>query len=300
MLVEILIFLVVFLGIVYIIINYMNAKPTYQGPSALYDLSKANQIVLNNSDLPWNGKPCSLRFAIYISKAPRTLTKVNCITINPSTDTVAFGPSCDDYSFSTCKCASIDCSRCSTENKSGYMSQLLSIGNSLQLWTSGYTSENDKPYVPALLKVKTGTDLNQYYMESISLPAIPLQRWTVITIVKEGRRFDVYYGAVSVASKICDHVPIPPSTDTAWRAGNSGWRGQIGLFAGIQKTQTTEDVEKDVTTLVDSRGVPFYLNSIDLFSIAMPTLPECIFGNCNTLPAVKPMNPFTVYSSSVS
>jgi len=278
----------------------MNAKPIYQGPSAIYDLSKPNQLVLHNSDLPWNGKPCSIRFAVYISKAPRTLSKVNCITIDPSIDTAAFGPSCDDYSFKTCKCAGIDCSQCSTENTTGYMSELLRIGNSLQLWASGYTSENDKPYVPALLKVKTGTDLNQYYMESIALPAIPLQRWTVITIVKEGRRYDVYYGAIPVASKICDHIPIPPTSDSAWYAGNASWRGQIGLFAGMQKPQTTDDVEKDVAALVDTRGVPFYLNSIDLFSITMPTLPECIFGNCNRLPAVKPMNPFIVYSSTVS
>ena len=156
MLVEILIFIVVCLGIAYVTITYMKLKPTYQGPSAMYDLSKANQVVLQNSDLPWNGKPCSIRFAIYISKAPRTIAKVNCVTIQPSIDTVAFGPSCTDYSFKKCKCAGIDCGQCSTESTTGYMSQLLGIGNSMQLWASGYTSENDKPYIPAILKIKTG------------------------------------------------------------------------------------------------------------------------------------------------
>ena len=272
-------------------------KPTYQGPAQSYDLSIPSQKVLDYSDLGWTGAPSSLRFAIYVESAPRTVSKVDCISISPTVGATSFAPSCSDYSFQPCACKGTDCSSCGF-SASGYMSKLVNIGDSLELWASGYTSQNDKPYVPALLKIKTGKDASTYYMETVALPAIPLQVWTVVTIVKEGRRFDVYYGTNVVSSTLLHHVPIPPMTGANWYAGNSKWRGKIGLFAGIAKTQTSGDVEKDVESLVNTRGIPYFVDQFN-FSLSTTT-PSCPFGNCNPLPAVKPLNPFVVYSSSVS
>jgi len=178
------------------------------------------------------------------------------------------------------------------------MSRLLHIGDNIELWASGYTSQNDKPYIPALLKVRTNSDPNTHYMESIPLPAIPLRKWTIVTIVKEGRRFDIYYGAVTVASKLLDNIPTSPTLTTNWYAGDSRWGGKIGLFAVTSGALSTDDVEKDMENLVDSRGIPYYLSKIN-FNLDF-TMPDCIFGNCNMLPTVKPTNPFAVYASSVS
>jgi len=178
------------------------------------------------------------------------------------------------------------------------MSKLLNVGDSLEFWASGYTSQNDKPYVPALLKIKTGTDSSNYYMETVALPAIPLQGWTVITIVKEGRRFDVYYGDVLVSSTLLHRLPIPPTYGANWYAGSRNWNGKIGLFVGTNKAQSYQDISKDVETIVNTRGVPYSLDKLD-FSLTT-SMPSCPFGNCNPLPAVKPQNPFVVYSSSVS
>jgi hypothetical protein len=106
----------------------------------------------------------------------------------------------------------------------------------------------------------------------------------------------VYYGQKLVTSKLCDNVPVPPSTGSDWKAGVNGWVGKIGLFTGFAKAQSQDDINKDVSALVNSRGVPFYLDQMKFdFNVNVP----CLFGNCNGLPAVKPLNPFAVYSSTV-
>jgi len=290
---EILLFTVVAISIAYITLMFAGKSASYQGAAAMYNLSDADTTVLPAANCPWNGRPASLRFAIYIEGAPKTIAKVDCLeTATPLTQ---FGPSCADYTFKTCSCVGSSCTGCTVT--SPYLSKVLYIGDVLELWASGYTSANDKPLVPALLKIKTAQDTSKYFVESLSLPAIPLQRWTVVTIVKEGRRIDVYYGQKAVASKLCDNLPLSPS-GSDWRAcGMKGWNGQIGLFTGSTKAKTQDDVNEDVKGLVNTRGIPFYLDQIKLsFDL---TMPECMFGGCNSLPAVKPLNPFAVYNSSV-
>ena len=303
MLLEALIFISIAILISYITLLFLRVKPAYQGTAAMYDLSKPNQVALTAKDLPWTNEPCSIRFGIIIKEAPKTINKVECI--EDSSPTVSFAPSCSDYSYKSCNCAASDCTRCTlTNSSSAYLSKLLSIGTSLELWASGYTSQNDKPYVPTLLKIRTASDNTQHYMESIPLPAIPLQKWTIVTIVKEGRRFDIYFGEKLVTSKLCDHIPYPPGPMDSWYVGNPRWNGIIGFFAGTTKAQSSADVAADVQALVNTKGVPFYLDKIDLtpdLSVFnnLFTLPKCLLGGCNALPAVKPTNPFSRYVTNV-
>ncbi len=295
MLVEVILFVAVTLLISYFVVQFVKRPVTYQGGSALYDLSKEGTQVLSSTDMPWTNEACSLRFAVFIESAPRTVSKVDCIATTAGAGVTSFAPSCEDYEYKRCACDGVNCSGC--ELQGNYLSKLVSYGGNLQLWASGYTSQNDKPYVPAILKVTTASSPSQSYVESISLPAIPLQKWTVITIVKEGRRFDVYYGAKAVATKLLDYPPLSSIITSGWTAGNAKWAGKIGLFSGVKKTQTTADVLADVQSLVNTRGIPFYLDELNFdFNV---TIPECLFGNCNKLPDVKPLNPFSVYVTNV-
>jgi len=290
MLVEIVLFIAVTALVAYIVIQFI---PVKSSGGSFYNLSVPKDI--QNTKIPWDNRPSSLRFAIYVNEAPRTLAKVDCISTNTS-----FAPSCDNYTFKACMCEGVNCSRCDmTDSAGSYLSKLLSIGNSLEFWASGYTSQNDKPYVPAILKIKTASDTSQYYMESVSLPAIPLQVWTVITIVKEGRRFDVYYGAKLVATSLCSYVPVQPNASDNLAIGNKHWKGQIGLITGLSGRQTSGDVEKDVASIVNTRGIPFAIENLPL-TFTMPSMSVCPSGNCSQLPTVKPLNPFTAYSSSFS
>jgi hypothetical protein len=302
MIVEIIVVVLIALLVTYSIDRWRTSQSTYQGSSSVYDISKPNQVVLPNANLPWSNRACALRFGIYVKQAPRTLAKVDCVVDN----TKAFAPSCSDYSYKRCDCNGIQCgsatqtggSNCAlSEDAHSYLSKLLSCGDALQLWASGYTSQTDRPYVPAILRLRTVKTVSQHAIESVTLPALPLQAWTIVTIVKEGRRIDVYYGTKVVASKILDYIPAT-SGGQPWIAGNSKWKGQIGLFTGIQQAWTSRDVEKDVSSLVDTRGIPHVTTEVNITdTLKSISVPSCSLGNCNTLPTVNPQNPFTAYDT---
>ena len=299
MLVEALFFLVTVLVIVFIVL-YALPRPT-KGSTDVYPLkSAAVTSILSNSDFAWSAKPCSVRFLLQITQAPRTLQAVDCVPPPASTPMSTFDPTCPTYDFATCKCQGISCTECNkkTTNNS-YLSKIFRIGDCVELWCAGYTTSNDKPYVPALLKIKTSTDPTQWFYESVSLPAIPLQRWTVITIVKEGRRFDIYYGAKMVATKVLDHFPLAPSSLDQWIAGSNdlGWSGKIGYLSVFTHAENSDDVLADVASVVDTRGVPYDQITLSLKDVKFPT---CVGGDCLRLPTVGAPNPFVMWASTVS
>lgn len=297
--VEAVVAIFVAVAVGYLVSLYLTSKPEYVGGTDFYDLSKPNTVVADSKQLPWIVSPCSIRFAVFIQAAPRTVGAVDCAVIPASGNMISFTPSCPDYDFKRCDCDGANCTRCLGNS---YLTPLLKYGEALQLLASGYTNSRDKPFVPALLKIQTSKSTSQYYMESVPLPAIPLQRWTVITIVKEGRRFDVFYGQKQVASKILEFMPAIPNTILPWQTGGDTsslrWQGKIGLFSGMTKAQSTDDVAADVESLVNTRGIPYALERFD-FSVNFE-MPECLFGNCNKLPDVVKQNPFVVRMTNVA
>jgi hypothetical protein len=283
-------FVVVVSIVAYLTMQYMKKGKVSTG---FYDLTKSKSVIPNES-LPWNmTTPSSLRFAVYINLAPKTITNVNCTT---SDDTTTLTQSCTEYAFTRCKCNSInDCSNCMPDS---YLASLLSLGSCVNFMVSGYVAESDKPLVSTLLTIKTASSSNTH-IETIALPAIPLQKWTVITLVQEGRRIDVYYGSVSVASLNLKYLPVPAASTDSWKIGGmNGWDGKIGLFSTSLVQVTSTDVLNDVSNLVDTTGMPYSENDIAVsFDLGISS---CIFGNCSGLPPIKAPNPFTVYASSLS
>lgn len=289
MLVEAVLFLTVVLAIVMIVIYAI--PRSIPGTSSSVDLSAPVSLL---SPSGWSSAPCSVRFLLHVTQAPRTLHSIDCVQ-PPTGDTVKFEPTCPDSNFATCNCLASDCSRCKLENS--YLTKVFGLSSGvLELWMAGYTSSNDKPFVPAILKVKTARDDTQSYIEGISLPAIPLQRWVVITIVKDGRRFDIYYGTKLVASKVLDNYPVPPGSTDGWNGGATGWKGDIGYMSVVQKAVTTADVAADVASVVDTQNVPFSQTN---FFVDLPSF-SCPGGNCMKMPTVVPPTPFSVYQTTVS
>ncbi len=295
MITDIIAVLVITLLVAYVIISFTGGPSTFTGDKATYDLQKNTSGVAKSS---WTNRPSALRFAIHVQQAPRTLHNIDCVPAPSNGEQGSFGPSCQTYAYESCKCSSsTDCSNCMLSQEKGTgMSRLLWLSDFCELWASGYTSQNDKPYVPALLKIKTAKDSTNYYMESVGLPAIPLQTWTMITIVKEGRRIDVYYGAKQVASKLLRFIPVAVSESVKWSTGNSEWKGTIGFFNDVKGEWGAKDVKSDADGLLDTRGVPKYVTQMkmDIKEIQLPKI-GCPFGDCNSMPDVTPPNPFLVY-----
>ena len=300
MILEVLIGIVIVGIAAYLTINYIGSSSQ---STKVYDISSGESNVLTNAQLPWNmKKPSALRFAIYINGAPRTVAKVDDCDVATATGiSNRLIQSCDDYSYNICQCSGKnDCGNCTLQ--SNYLSKLLWMGTSVELWASGYTSESDRPFIPTLLKIKTANESNMYF-ETIPLPAIPLQKWTVVTIVQEGRRIDVFYGAKAVTGVYLKYPPVPAYKSDMWYAGGlPDWSGTIGLFSTTLTARTSQDVEADVANLVDSSGLPYAQNSIDL-AFDMGFVIPCFFGTCgsgSSMPVVQPPTPFAVYASNVS
>lgn len=291
MIVTIVLSIVVILIVTSLTLLYM--KRSSQS-TAMYDVSSPQTQVIPHVSLPWDMKtPSSLRFAVYMKTSPKTVSKIDCVNVK---ETTTLSQSCSDYSFTSCTCNSInDCSNC---RLGSYLSPLLSLGNCVNLLVSGHVAQSDAPYVSTLLTIKTASS-SSTHIETISLPAIPLQKWTVVTLVQEGRRIDVFYGADTVASMYLKYTPIPAPPTDSWKVGGMrGWVGQIGLFSTTLRATSSTDVANDVAQLVDTTGLPYAQNEMD-FSFDLQ-LPSCLFGTCTSLPSVRPPNPFSVYASSVS
>jgi hypothetical protein len=73
MLIEAILFIFFALALAYFITMFYGKSPSYKGKSALYEISQGGQTVFSGTDLPWTVKTTSLRFAIFIENAPKTL-----------------------------------------------------------------------------------------------------------------------------------------------------------------------------------------------------------------------------------
>jgi hypothetical protein len=110
----------------------------------------------------------------------------------------------------------------------------------------------------------------------------------MITIAREGRRYDVYYNAALVSSKRSEHV-----LDAFSAIGPivSGDRNMYGTVADIQvfaQRLTAADVSRLYSTLADTTGEP-YASKKDLN--LMDYMPFCKGGSCLSGPAVRPSSP---------
>ena len=104
--------------------------------------------------------------------------------------------------------------------------------------------------VTARLQVKTSLGT----METIDVPAFPLQKWVFLTILRDGRRFDVMYDDQVVASHRL--VEYPAQIANQLVVGGKAFLGQAThvLMAGSRLTPT--QVQQQRAQLADTTGMP--------------------------------------------
>jgi hypothetical protein len=108
----------------------------------------------------------------------------------------------------------------------------------------------------------TGSTVTQKYIETFTLPPIPLQRWTMVTVAREGRRFDVFYNDAIVLSKQTLNMPISNKINSNLRGVVSGSASLMGVLSSATvaaKRYTVQDVQAKYKELADTRGQPYVI-----------------------------------------
>lgn len=72
----------------------------------------------------------------------------------------------------------------------------------------GFTSENSLGSNTELVVYTNNTSVVEPTREIISVPNFPAQKWIALTILRDGRRFDVLYNNKVVASKRLQYMPV--------------------------------------------------------------------------------------------
>ena len=141
---------------------------------------------------------------------------------------------------------------------------------------------------PASLEVyvKGSTDPNR-----IDIPDVPLQRWTSVVIVKQGRKFNIYINGRLRASHMCTAMPDFDSTQPL-RTGDKRLGGRIALMSLASYPMQAHDVHQMNSRMADTTGKPYLSSGI---SLPVPKLNDitklitCPGGNCSTPIQAGPM-----------
>lgn len=140
---------------------------------------------------------------------------------------------------------------------------------------------------PARLEIFVKGYENPEYAE---IPNFPLQRWTAVVIVKNGRRFNIYLNGTLAVSHTCTAMPDFDETQPL-RVGDKRLGGTLSLLSLAPYAMKTNEVRELTRNSVDSSGKPYIpFTVMSLFQPLMPDMPDmpslpnigmwCPGGNC--------------------
>ena len=134
------------------------------------------------------------------------------------------------------------------------------------------------------------------FVETIPLPAIPLQKWIMISVIKDGRQINVYYNNLLVSSsKMLNMISNVNISGTVAVAGNVGLTGTIALVRMISTKMSIHDVNAYYSSSIDTRGSPTALSVTTTESGIKATATQssslskalCLDLSCISLPAIN-------------
>lgn len=142
------------------------------------------------------------------------------------------------------------------------------------------------------------SDAFETYVEFLTLPPIPLQKWVMVTIVKEGRRFDIYYDNKLVLSQKTDNNLSTSTSQEGIKCGNAGFSGYGGVFSIKASASTGTDIAGAYKQLTDTRGAPYITlpDSKNATPIKFPSL--CPSGGCIQAPSIRPAQPWLEWDTA--
>ena len=136
--------------------------------------------------------------------------------------------------------------------------------------------------------------------EIIDILNIPLQRWTAVAIVKQGRRIYIYVNGRLSISHTCASMPVADST-AALKIGDPRLGGSIALMSLAAYPMRPDEIRSLVQNTVDTSGKP-YLSSGIWEYLPIPNIFQwpnmnfmCPGGNCSsTVNQIGPLEQWSV------
>jgi len=157
---------------------------------------------------------------------------------------------------------------------------------------------------PALLSInmaKTSPlSTNAPAPEIIEIPNFPLQRWTGVAIVKQGRKFNIYLNGKLAVSHMCNTMPEFDSTQPL-RVGDPRLGGTIAQMSLAPYSLEANNVRELYKASVDTSGQPVQainvLNTLNMFTPSLPSHWWCPGGNCSSNGNKQGISPLEQWSS---
>ncbi len=121
--------------------------------------------------------------------------------------------------------------------------------------------------------------------EYAEIPNFPLQKWTAVVIVKNGRRFNIYLNGRLTVSHMCTAMPDFDDTQPV-KVGDPRLGGKISLISLAPYAMKTNEVRDLIGASVDKSGQPYMpITVYSVFKPIIPSLPNIgpwfPGGNCN-------------------
>jgi len=130
-------------------------------------------------------------------------------------------------------------------------------------------------------------------IETINVRNLPIQKWIYLAIVREGRRFTVFYNGEVITSHRLEYFPI--TTTTSLKIGDPALRGYyafpqlVGTPLSISELKNYEDLSSD------TRNKP-YLYLANMLTMPFKGCPDGLF--CFSTSKAPVHNPLKTWNST--
>ena len=304
------------------IMNTVNVQK--KGPFNLND----HRILFNDASFKTNTSVCFQGF-FYLETLQKTGIIKTCSPDDPTK------PNCNTGRYSLCPCVGNNCSTCYHEE---YVPLVDFNGSTaiLEVLAAPDASRQNKTFTQLTIKTQSsenpsgeadtsGNYVNQstgsfsLYMETFVLPPIPFQKWIMITINREGRRFDIYYNDILVLSKMTSAPIYNSNISKDVVVGSTKLNGSCGFFSLYSTAQNANDISRQYKSFISTRDSPLFDSSpptIDWKTLSVDTLPLdtvpsinsslpsmstsalCVGSDCLNNPANPPSRPYYEWTTS--
>ena len=210
------------------------------------NVDASNKFMLNDMDE-------AVQFFVYLDG---TLRMGQSIEAGSSGSNI---PSQDSGLYQKCQCTSnTDCTNCLPHR--GYQT-IMNIQDTFILEILNSPDASRPNAVAAQIYVKTHVPGN-FNIETFPLPPLPEQKWTMVTISKQGRQITVYYNSTLVlAKKAQNNFSTQTPTSAPVSVGSNSLSGKVAMVTYFNSHQTISDVAARYQAQTDTRG---NLNSLQI------------------------------------